>query len=132
MPETRNHGLLILLLLYGAASFFHHIHNAAFLHDYPNMPSWLSPAGVLAAWGGVTAVGLAGYLLVRRGYVFTGLGVVALYGAYGFDSSGHYGLAPVSAHTLTMNLTIWLEMATAMLLLMAVGGLAITRLRGAR
>ena len=116
----RPDGLLILLLAYCAASLFHYVHNAAFLHEYPNMPGWLSPARVYLAWLGVTAVGLAGYVLVRRGFRMAGLVVLAVYGALGLDGFGHYGLAPLSAHTFTMHLSIWLEAVTALLVLIAV------------
>lgn len=122
-------GLLILLLAYGSASLFHHVHNAVFVDEYPNLPAWLSSAGVYAAWVGVTLIGVAGYLLLRRGYRLAGLAVVGLYGAFGLDGLAHYSRAPFSAHTLTMNLTIGLEVATAMLLLIAVAGLMIKRLR---
>jgi hypothetical protein len=108
--------LLILLLAYGAASLVHYAHNAEFLADYPNMPAWLSRAKVYVAWFGVTAIGALGYLLVRRGHQLGGLCVIAVYAALGFDGLGHYRLAPLSAHTAAMNLTIWLEVATAALL----------------
>jgi len=119
-PAIRIDVLLLFVLAYGAASLFHHIHNAEFLSEYPNMPAWLSRAQVYAAWLGVTAVGLTGYLLIRRRYQLPGLIVLAVYGLLGLDGLGHYAVAPPSAHTLTMNLTIWLEVATAVLLLAAV------------
>jgi hypothetical protein len=123
--------LLFLLLAYGAASLFHYAHNAVFLDAYPNMPAWLSLARVYAAWLCVTGIGLFGYLLVRRGYRLAGLVVIAVYGALGLDGLGHYGLAPRSAHTFTMNLTIWLEAVTAVLLLVTVAGLVVRQLRRA-
>ena len=116
--------LLILLLAYGAASLVHYAHNAEFLADYPNMPAWLSRAKVYVAWFGVTAIGVLGYLLVRRGHQLGGLCVIAVYAAIGFDGLAHYRLAPLSAHTATMNLSIWLEVATAALLFTAAVGLA--------
>jgi hypothetical protein len=116
--------LLILLLAYGAASLVHYAHNAEFLADYPNMPAWLSRAKVYVAWLGVTAIGVLGYLLVRRGHQLGGLCVIAVYAAIGFDGLAHYRLAPLSAHTATMNLTIWLEVAAAALLFTAAVGLA--------
>jgi len=128
-PAIRTNLLLVFLLPYGAASLFHYAHNAEFLGDYPNMPAWLSPALVYGAWLGVTAVGLVGYFLIRRGYQLAGLAVLSVYGVLGLDGLSHYTLAPLSAHTLTMNLTIWLEAATAVLLLTAVVGLMLRRLR---
>jgi hypothetical protein len=128
-PGHTPRALLVLLLAYSAASLFHHVHNAEFLPQYPNMPAWLSPAQVYAAWLGVTLVGVAGYLLVRRGYQLAGLSAIAAYAALGFDGLGHYSVAPLSAHTMTMNLTIWLEVATALLLLVAVAGFLARRMR---
>jgi hypothetical protein len=119
-PAVRIDVLLILLVAYAAASLFHYSHNAEFLHEYPNMPAWLSRAQVYGAWVGVTAVGVVGYLLVRWRYLLSGLIVLAVYGLLGLDGLGHYAVAPRSAHTLTMNLTIWLEVVTAVLLIAAV------------
>ena len=52
-------------------------------------------------------------LLVRKGYRVIGLSVIAIYAAFGFDGFIHYALAPLAEHTITMNLTIWVEAATA-------------------
>jgi hypothetical protein len=106
----------VLLLIYGAATLLHFIHNAEFLGDYPNMPAWLSRAEVYFAWLGLTAVGVLGWLLLSRGYQRTGFLFVAAYAALGMDSLGHYALAPMSTHTATMNVTILLEVTTAALL----------------
>ena len=120
-------GLLVLLLAYCAASLLHYAHNAAFLDQYPNMPAWLSPLGVYAAWLAGTAIGVVGYFLTRSGRWLAGLALVAVYGALGFDGLSHYSLAPFSAHTFTMNLTILLEAATALLVLVAVLRMAVLR-----
>jgi len=119
-PAIQPDVLLVLLVAYGAASLFHYSHNAEFLNEYPNLPAWLSRAQVYGAWLGVTAVGLIGYFLVRWRYQLPGLIVLAVYGLLGLDGLGHYAVAPPSAHTLTMNLTVWLEVVTAVLLLAAV------------
>jgi hypothetical protein len=119
--------LTLLLLVYCAASLLHFSHNAVFLESYPDMPAWLSPTGVYAAWLAVTSVGAAGYLLLRGGHRLAGLALIAAYGALGFDSLSHYGLAPFSAHTFTMNLTILLEAATALLVLAATASMAMRR-----
>lgn len=112
--------VIILLLVYAAASLLHHIHNAVFLNDYPNMPAWLAPAGVYAAWTLEACIGAIGLLLLRRGKPIAGLLLIALYAGFGFDGFAHYSLAPMSAHTLAMNVTIWLEAAATALLLIAV------------
>ena len=120
--------LLILMVAYGAASLLHFAHNAVFLEAYPNLPAWLSSARIWAAWIGVTSVGLVGYVLMRLGYQLAGLATAAIYGALGFDGLAHYSLAPFTAHTWTMNLTIWLEVVTAALLLIVLGGRFLRRL----
>jgi hypothetical protein len=111
---------LALILAYCAASLLHFVHSAVFLHDYPNMPAWLSSARIYAAWCGVTAVGLVGYWMRRAGYRVAGLVVIAVYAALGFGGLDHYALAPVLAHSLTMNLTIGVEALVAAALLIAV------------
>lgn len=128
--DTQKHIPRLLLLLcfaYAAASLIHFAHNAEFLADYPNMPAWLSREKVYAAWLGLTAVGVAGYLLVHRGFQLTGLLVIAVYAVLGFDSLSHYAVAPFAAHTGMMHFTIWLDMATASLLLIAAARLAAKR-----
>jgi hypothetical protein len=109
----------VLMLAYAAASLLHHVHNAEFLADYPNMPRWLTPAVVYAAWLATTSLGLAGYVFLRKGNELTGLGLVALYGAAGLYGLAHYALAPAAAHGFFSNLSIWLEAATGFLLLAA-------------
>ena len=126
---VRPEGFLVLLVAYGAASLFHHVHNAEFLAEYPNMPAWLSRAQVYAAWLGVTAVGLAGYFLMRWRFRLAGLLALGVYGALGLYGLGHYVVAPLSAHTLTMNITIFLEVTAALLLLAAVASAMLRRLR---
>jgi hypothetical protein len=121
--------LLVLCLAYAAASLIHFAHNAEFLADYPNMPDWLSRATVYAAWLGLTAVGVTGYMLVHRGFQLIGLLVIALYAALGFDSLSHYVIAPFSAHTGMMHFTIWLDVATAVVLLAVTARLAAERMR---
>lgn len=122
--------LLVLVLVYGAASLFHHAHNAEFLGDYPNMPAWLSPALVYGVRLALAAMGLVGYFLIRRGHQIAGLAVLGVYGALGLGGLAHYTRAPYSAHTFTMNVTIWLEGATGVLLLITVVGLMLRRLQG--
>ncbi len=121
--------LPISLLAYWAASLFHHVHNAEFLGEYPNMPAWLTPAGVYVAWLAVTAVGAVGFSLFNWGYRLVGLAALGIYGALGLYGLGHYAVAPLAAHTATMHLTIWLEVVTGALLMITVVGLLLQRLR---
>jgi hypothetical protein len=114
-----NRSLLALVLVHAAASLVHFAHNATFLADYPNMPAWLSPAGVYAVWLAQAAIGAVGVLLFLRGRRI-GLALIAIYAVLGFAGLDHYVLAPMSAHTPAMNATIWLEFATGMLLLVFV------------
>jgi len=109
-----------LLLLYGAASLLHFAHNAEYLADYPNLPAWLGRSEVYVVWLGLAAVGLGGYALYRSGWRLAGLLLIGLYAVSGFDGLLHYTRAPLAAHTVTMNFTIWFEIVAAALLLTAV------------
>lgn len=119
IPRSLPKHLLFLLVLYCAASLAHFAHNAEFLGEYPNMPAWLSPFRVYAAWLGVTAVGLLGLWAARTRLQALGVALIAAYAALGFDGLAHYSLAPMSAHTFAMNFTIWFEVVTAAGLLVA-------------
>src|SRR5471030_2748356 len=109
--------LAIFMLVYGAASLVHFVHNAEFLAEYPNLPSWLSRMDVYVAWLALTSIGVLGYALVGFGFRLLGLSVVVVYAVLGLDSLGHYVVAPMSAHTMVMNLTIVLEVTAAAVLL---------------
>jgi hypothetical protein len=112
--------LVPLMLIYGAASLLHFLHNAVYIHAYPNLPSWLTSSGVLAAWLVVAGTGVVGYLLYSRVSRIAGLIVIAAYALFGLGGLDHYTVAPVSAHTFAMNATILLEAATAVVLLVYV------------
>ena len=116
-PARHGGVLAALLVVYGAASLLHFSHNAEYLAAYPNLPAWLSRADVYLAWVAVTLVGVTGYLLWRRGHALPGLLVLAAYALSGFDGLLHYRRASFSRHSAMMNLTIWVEVAAAALLL---------------
>lgn len=113
-------GVFLCVLALMAATFVHHAHNAEFLGDYPNMPAWLSRTSVYAAWLAATLVGIAGYVLLGRGYRAAGLLLLAAYGCYGLDGLVHYALAPMAAHSAAMNLSILLEAFAGVALLAAI------------
>ena len=110
-------GLTALMLAYGAASLAHFAHNAVFIDAYPNLPAWLSSGDVWLTWFAEAAIGLTGYVLLRRGHAMVGLVLIGVWAAFGFDGLAHYWLAPIDAHTLAMNVTIWTEVCAAALLL---------------
>ena len=114
MPIERDRRLTVLLIGYAVASLLHFVHNAEFLAEYPNLPASWTRAGVYLAWVGLSAVGLAGWLMLSRGYQRVGLALICAYALLGIDSLGHYAVAPLSAHTSAMNATIILEVVMAM------------------
>lgn len=109
--------LLLLAATYCLASLAHFVHNAEYLSAYPNLPSWLSRAQIYAIWFAITSIGVVGLWLARGKYPLLGLILVVVYALLGFDGLGHYAVAPMSAHTFTMNFTIWAEVIAAALLL---------------
>ena len=109
--------LLLLAATYCLASLFHFVHNAEYLSAYPNLPPWLSRSQIYAIWLAITSIGVAGLWLARGKYPLLGLILVSAYALLGFDGLGHYAVAPMSAHTFTMNFTIWAEVVAAALLL---------------
>jgi len=113
MPIERDRRLTVLLIGYAVASLLHFVHNAEFLAEYPNLPASWTRADVYLAWLGLSAVGLAGWLLVSRGYQRVGLALICAYALLGIDSLGHYAVAPFSAHTSAMNATILMEVGMA-------------------
>ena len=107
----------VLMAIYLVASLLHFIHNAEYLADYPGLPPGWTRLGVYAAWFGVTATGLAGAWLWRRGWRFGGLALVAVYALLGLDSLGHYLAAPLASHTHVMNVSILAEVGAALAVL---------------
>jgi hypothetical protein len=122
---NRGNAVLTLMLLYGVASFVHFLHNAVYLERYPNMPTWLTPFGVLASWVVIAGTGAVGYWLFRKGLTVVSLVVIAVYAALGFGGLDHYAIAPVSAHSLAMNVTIIGEVVAASVLLVLAAWTAI-------
>jgi hypothetical protein len=117
--------LPVLMILYGVASLFHFVHNATYIQDYPNLPAWITPAGVYVSWCVIAAVGVLGYWLYRRVSRGFGLVVISIYALFGFDGLDHYMLAPIGAHTLAMNASILVEVVAAAVLLGYVARVAV-------
>ena len=115
--QTRLFPLLLLAATYCLASLFHFVHNAAYLSAYPNLPSWFTRSQIYATWLAISSIGALGLWLAHGKYPLLGLILIAVYALIGFDGLGHYAVAPISAHTFTMNFTIWAEAVAAALLL---------------
>jgi len=126
MNSISKRTLLALVLTHAAASLVHFVHNAAFLGDYPNMPAWISPLGIYGVWLAEAGIGALGVWSVLRGRS-AGLVLIAIYALLGLAGLDHYALAPMSAHTLVMNATIWLETITAIVLLGWIGATFVVR-----
>jgi hypothetical protein len=120
--------LLALTAAYFLTSLGHFSHNAEFICEYPNLPAWLTRAQVYAVWAAITSVGVVGLLLMRRKFMATGLLLLAVYAAMGFDGLGHYALAPIELHPLMANVTILSEVLAAALLLPVVLWLLISHM----
>ncbi len=116
---------LTFMLLYGTASLTHFVHNALYLDFYPNLPTWLTPLGVLASWLVVAGIGATGYWLFRNNSPAVGLTTIAPYAGLGFAGLDHYTLAPVSAHSWAMNATIAGEVSAASALLIVIAWTAL-------
>jgi hypothetical protein len=120
--RTRDQGRILLLLVvaYAIASLIHFVHNAVYLHDYPNMPRSITVTDVYAVWIAQATVGCVGYGLYRRGWPRVGLLVIGIYATFGLAGLDHYVLAPPSAHSVVMNLTIGFEVIAAATLFVVV------------
>jgi hypothetical protein len=121
---------LLLVAAYFLTSLGHFAHNAEFICEYPNLPTWLTRAKVYASWLAITSVGVIGFILIKNKLVAAGLLLVATYAALGFDGLGHYAVAPMALHTLGANITILSEVAAAALLLPATVYLLVSHVRG--
>ena len=124
--------LLVLFVAYSVASLGHFTHNAIYLERYPNMPGWITRSGVYGAWLCVATVGAVGYLFLLRGFKTLGLMLIGVYGALGLDGLVHYCLAPISAHSFTMNFTIWAEVLSGAALMIITTALALNHLQRRR
>jgi len=58
---SRAHLLLLLMIVYGAASLLHFVHNAVYIQSYPNLPMRITPLRVYASWCAIATSGVVGY-----------------------------------------------------------------------
>lgn len=113
--------LTALMLAFAVASLIHFIHNAEFITEYPGLPKNWTTNGVYRAWLAMTLLGCLAWWLTQTKLKALGLLLVMLYAMCGMDSLGHYWVAPFSSHQSMMNLTIFLEVFCAFVLLIYAG-----------
>ena len=116
----RDRTLLMFMLAYGAASLVHFVHNAVYIDAYPALPAWLTPLLVYASWLVIAGTGTFGYWLYRQGSRVVGLAVIGVYTLLGFAGLDHYAVAPLSSHSMAMNITILAEVIAASVLLIVI------------
>lgn len=112
--------LIFCACLYGLAALIHFTHNAEYLSEYPNMPTWITRGGVYGVWAAEALLGLLGLVLLKLRFNRLSATFLGLYAALGFDGLLHYRLAPMQAHSFAMNFTILFEVATGAVLLFVV------------
>jgi hypothetical protein len=84
--------LTVILALAVVVSIVHYTDNYVNYSDYPEPRSAPNPSAplVLVAWFAFTALGLAGYVLFRRGPSTLALVLLAAYSGSGLIGIGHY------------------------------------------
>jgi hypothetical protein len=89
----------------------HYAHNLVHVDDYPQ-PDWVNHAVIPVAWVLLTAVGLAGYALFRRGRYASAAACFLVYSYTGVSSLGHYAYGGMSEFTAAMHVGIILDGVT--------------------
>lgn len=86
----------------------HYTDNYVSIEDYPQ-PGWIHRETILLAWGLLTLIGIAGYMLLRNGRpVAAGL-YLLIYSYTGTSSLGHYPYGHAGDFTTKMHLFIWTD-----------------------
>jgi hypothetical protein len=114
--ENQARILLALLVLNVVSSAVHYTDNILRWSLYPE-PRWDNAGLTDTFWFVMTPLGIAAYLLFRRGSRRTGLVLNYVYGAMNLVVLGHYLFASPWAVSLSVNASILFETATAACLL---------------
>lgn len=90
VPDGRHVRTLFRILLAGIVlTTVHYTDNYLYFDEYPQ-PGSLRPWQVYAAWLLLTAIGITGYRLYRRGLVVPAYVCLVVYSYTGLSSLGHY------------------------------------------
>ena len=109
MPNLRL--LNIVFFTAVASSIVHYTDNYLAFERFPNDgvgPS-ISDDTVWIAWVLFTAVGVAGYLLYRRGQIRQGAALLAVYSVSGLIGLGHYTASGMSELAWWRHVHIWVD-----------------------
>jgi hypothetical protein len=135
--EASPHGVpseRVVRLVLGAAivsTLIHYTDNFVNIEEYPQ-PHWINHAVIPTVWVILTAVGLGGYALFRRGsYAAAGL-CFLVYSYTGLSSLGHYSYGPLSDFSTKMHAGIWLDALTGAAVLVVALWLLFGRMRRRR
>jgi len=94
-----------------ASTLVHYTDNFVNIDDYPQ-PHWITHAVIPTAWVLLTAFGLGGYALFRRGrYTAAGL-CLLVYSYTGLSSLGHYPYGAPSDFSIKMHAGILVDGVT--------------------
>jgi hypothetical protein len=86
-PSVSTVGFVVLASVVVTA--FHFTDNYVSIETYPQ-PGWVSETSVLVSWPLLTAFGVAGYLLYRRGLFAVANACLLVYAYTGISSLGHF------------------------------------------
>lgn len=117
-------------LALGASIFstlIHYTDNYIQFDAYPQ-PEWLEQALVFPVWAALTAIGIWGYVLYRRGEMRPAANRFMVHSVGGLSSLGHYLYGSFDDFTSQMHVLILADGATGALVL----GCALWMLRSAR
>lgn len=115
---TASKSLVALVAANLIASILHFGDNILHFHQYPE-PKWISsPHIVDALWFVITPLLLLGWWLARRRHRWPSIAAFWLYGGLSLFVLGHYRFAAPSELSFRINLLIWLEAMTALILIL--------------
>lgn len=101
--------LLRTLLILGIASTtVHYTDNAVSIEQYPQ-PSWISEPVIFAVWIGLTATGIAGYVLYRQGRTRPALALLVVYSYTGLSTPLHYLYGSLSDLSWWRQVAVWTD-----------------------
>ena len=86
-PSARTVGLVVFASI--ALTAFHFTDNYVSIDTYPQ-PDWVTKPVVIVSWTLLTAIGIAGYLLYRRGSLAAAQTCLVVYSYTGLSSLGHF------------------------------------------